>query len=172
MSPKFLNQESWQQAELLMQPVFIRVIDNIRKQLDQSSWKSSYRDVSIWPDGVSPGIQAQVTQLQKELSAASPEQAAQIQQALDDLPQPFPGYELFLEKGDRHVSVNLWDLCYQICFRDYQPDNTVSASAPVTVDSSLIDEQGEVDWHRLDAKTKELVSHIFAKLPTVTEPVE
>jgi len=31
--PKFSNITSWEQAELLMQPAFIRIIDHIRKQL-------------------------------------------------------------------------------------------------------------------------------------------
>lgn len=154
-----------------MQPVFIRVIDNIRKQLDQSSWKGSYRDVKVWPEGVSPETQTRVTQLQKELAEASDDQIEGIQQALDQLPQPFPGYELCLEKGDRQITVDLWELCYRICFRDYQSDES-QAHSPVVVDQSLIDDQGEVDWHQLDAKTKEQVSAIFTDLPTVAEPVE
>lgn len=171
MTPKFLNQEAWQQAEVLMQPVFIRVIDNIRKQLERSAWKGSYRDVKIWPETVSPEAQTRVIQLQQELAEASPEQARAIQQTLEQLPQPFPGYELCLEKGDRHITVDLWELCYRICFHDYQPGGN-SDQSPVKVDRSLLDAEGEVDWHRLDDKTKELVGAIFSGLPTVAEPVE
>ncbi|MGB3493296.1 MAG: hypothetical protein WBA57_11245 [Elainellaceae cyanobacterium] len=176
MIPKFLNQAAWQQAELLMQPVFIRVIDNIRKQLEQSTWKGSYRNTEVWAESVSAETQMQVTQLQKELTEATPEHAEAIQQKLEQLPQPFPGYELCLEKGDRHIAVDLWELCYCICFQNYQPDESQAdggqSQSPVVVDHSLIDDQGEVDWHQLDAKTKERVSAIFAKLPAGAEPVE
>ncbi|MHC5829650.1 MAG: hypothetical protein ACYT04_80445, partial [Nostoc sp.] len=57
-------------------------------------------------------------------------------------------------------SIDLWELCYQVCFLEYSPQEEVA-----DIDTSLIDELGEVDWLRLDAKTKELVEQAFAKLP-------
>ncbi|MGE5656483.1 MAG: hypothetical protein ACM37W_07700 [Actinomycetota bacterium] len=45
MRPKITNMIAWQQAELLMQPAMIRVIDNIRKQLEQSAWTGTYQEV-------------------------------------------------------------------------------------------------------------------------------
>lgn len=159
MKPKFANIEAWRQAEVLMQPAFIRVIDNLRKHLEQSSWKGNYRDAPVWADGTSEDVKAIVTQLQEQLKTASPEQAAQIQQTLSDLPSPYPGYELCLQQGDQRVNVDLWELCYKVCFR------TVEDGQPVEVDASLIDETGDVDWNRLDDKTKQLVEQVFENLP-------
>lgn len=45
MRPKITNTIAWQQAELLMQPALIRVIDNIRKQLENSAWAGTYQEV-------------------------------------------------------------------------------------------------------------------------------
>jgi len=42
MSPKITDTVAWQ-AELLMQPTFIRIIDNIRNQLDESAWRELTR---------------------------------------------------------------------------------------------------------------------------------
>ena len=36
MNPKFKDIIAWEQAQLLMQPAFIRVLDNLRKQLELS----------------------------------------------------------------------------------------------------------------------------------------
>ncbi len=163
MKPKFATLEAWQRAEILMQPAFIRVIDNLRKQLDQSSWKGTYRDVPVWKDDTPEAVKATVTQLQEQLQTAPPDQAAEIQQTLSQLPSPHPGYELRLEKDDRQVTIDLWELCYKVCFS--QQDD----SQPVEVDLSLIDETGDVDWNRLDDKTKQLVEQIFATLPSESE---
>ena len=40
MYPKFKDTLAYEQANLLMQPAFIRVIDNIRKELDFSGISS------------------------------------------------------------------------------------------------------------------------------------
>jgi len=50
---KITDTVAWQQAELLMQPTFIRIIDNIRNQLDESAWKGTYEDADLasWDDG-------------------------------------------------------------------------------------------------------------------------
>ncbi|MEM9543427.1 MAG: hypothetical protein AAGA60_28530 [Cyanobacteria bacterium P01_E01_bin.42] len=45
MKPKFKNLQDWEKAQVLMQPSLIRVVDNIRKHLDRSSWKGTYEDV-------------------------------------------------------------------------------------------------------------------------------
>lgn len=163
MKPKFATLEAWQRAEILMQPAFIRVVDNLRKQLDQSSWKGTYRDVPIWEDDTPEAVKATVNQLQEQLKTAPPDQAAEIQQTLSHLPSPHPGYELCLEQDDRQVTIDLWELCYKVCF------NQQDDSQLVEVDLSLIDETGDVDWNRLDDKTKQLVEQIFATLPSGTE---
>jgi hypothetical protein len=161
MPPKITNSVAWQQAELLMQPAFIRVIDHIRKQLEESTWQGTYQDVLIWPAGTTEEIKAIVTQLLQELEIASPEEAVEIRQTLEGLPKPHPGYHLCLQRNDQEVRVDLWELCYQICFHNYIP----SGSEEVDIDTSLIDEMGDVDWQQLDAKAKELVRRVFANLP-------
>jgi hypothetical protein len=45
MEPKFATELAWQQAELLMQPIYIRVVDNIRKISEGSQWEVSYEEV-------------------------------------------------------------------------------------------------------------------------------
>ena len=46
MKPQFKTPLAWEQAQLLMQPALIRVLDNIRKQLDASTWKGSYQEIT------------------------------------------------------------------------------------------------------------------------------
>lgn len=125
MKPTFKNTQQWQQAELLMQPALIRIVDWVRKQLEQTTWKATYKDIQT----------------------------------------PIPGYELCLEKQDTSVCINLWDLCFQVCFRDYTPTHTERESQEVEIDMNLIDETGEVDWQCLDRKAQQLVERFFAELP-------
>lgn len=160
MAPKITNSTAWQQAELLMQPIFIRVVDNVRKLLDNSSWKGTYHDVLTWAAGTSEETKAIVTQLVQELETATPEQAEQIRETLAKLPTPHPGYHLCLQRQEQQVNVDLWELCYQVCFVEYTlSDDTVD------IDTSLIDESGDVEWNLLDKKAKRVVEEMFAKLP-------
>jgi hypothetical protein len=171
--PKFANTLAWQQAELLMQPVFIRIIDNIRKQLDESSWKGTYEDVQVWSADVPEAIKAQVVELQQQLATASPEEAEEIHAVLDRLPKPHPGYLLCLEKNGQRITIDLWELCYQICFRNYSPVlNALDRDLKVEVDTTLIDETGDVDWQQLDEKAKRIVGQIFGSLPGAATPTE
>ena len=73
MQPKFTDITSWGQAEILMQPAFIRIIDHIRKHLDQSTWKGTYKEVLILSGGTSEETKAAFTALQQQLATASPE---------------------------------------------------------------------------------------------------
>ena len=160
MAPKITNSLAWQQAELLMQPTFIRVVDNVRKLLDNSSWKGTYQDVLTWAAGTSEETKAIVTQLVQELETATPEQAEQIRETLAKLPTPHPGYHLCLQRQEQQVNVDLWELCYQVCFVEYNlSDDTVD------IDTSLIDESGDVEWNLLDKKAIRVVEQMFAKLP-------
>lgn len=134
MKPQFTNTLAWQQAELLMQPAYIRIIDQIRKQLEESSWKGTYQEVQT----------------------------------------PYPGYHLYLQKKDASASIDLWDLCFQVCFRNYNLSlakllqSQESATWEVEIDTSLIDyETNDVDWQRLDAKARQIVEQVFANLPAV-----
>jgi hypothetical protein len=164
MTPKFATQFDWQQAEFLMQPALIRIIDNIRKHLEQSSWRGDYEDVQHWPSHTPPETQARVLALQHELETAPPDRAIAIQHSLDHLPRPYPGYELKLTHGDREVRLDIWNLCYQVCFVDYDAQ---APEAIAVIDTSLIDlEERDVDWQRLDAKAQNLVAAAFESLPT------
>jgi hypothetical protein len=175
--PKFQNIAVWQQAETLMQPAFIRLIANITKQLERSPWKGEYEDVQLWAEGTSEETKTRVTLLRQQLESATPEQASSIEAALDQLPKPYPGYHLCLTQGEQRIRVDLWEVCYQICFQDYDLlsgtsyKNTAAPNAAiptegVEIDAALFDETGDVDWHRLDEKTQQLVEQIFAKLPS------
>ncbi|MBD2136640.1 hypothetical protein H6F32_03325 [Anabaena sp. FACHB-1237] len=159
MLPKITNSNSWQQAELLMQPAFIRVVDNIRKHLDISSWKGSYQDVLIWPANTSDETKTLVTQLLRDMENATPEKVEEIKATLTTLPIPHPGYHLLLQRQEEKVSIDLWDLCYQVCFINYNP-----IQGTAEIDTSLIDEYGEIDWHLMENKTKMLVDNIFGNL--------
>ena len=170
--PKFQTTEIWQQAELLMQPAFIRLIANLEKQLEDPAWKGTYKDVQVWAEGTSEQTKALVMQLRSQLEGATNEQTEAIEQQLSQLPEPFPGYWLYLSQGDQQFTIDLWDLCYQICFQNYDPIHGTSHAADepigksVAIDVSLFDETGEVDWHRLDDKTCQTVREFFATLPT------
>jgi hypothetical protein len=131
MKPKFKTLLDWEQAQALMQPAFIRVIDNIRKELDDTSWQGTYQEIQ----------------------------------------SPYPGYELYLTQQNQSVTVDIWDLCYQVCFLNY--NFTVSrenAGRPevtleVEIDTSLLDETGEVDWQALETKAQRVVKTVFSSLP-------
>lgn len=127
MPPKITNTLAWSQAELLMQPAFLRVIDNLGQQLDSCSWTHSYEEIET----------------------------------------PYPGYLLRLKKDTQEVVLNIWELCYQICFLNYQTPHTELQSYEVEIDSSLLDnDTGDVDWDRLEEKTKAIIDDIFAHLPS------
>ena len=124
MKPKIKDPVAWQQAELLMQPALIRLLDNIRKQLDESIWTGSYQEVQ----------------------------------------DPFPGYRLELEHNGQHVSLDIWELCYQICFQNYYLTHTTQESFEVEIDISLIDQEiGDINWQNLENK---IIQDLFAHLPS------
>ncbi|MGF1674156.1 MAG: hypothetical protein ACFCUV_10790 [Rivularia sp. (in: cyanobacteria)] len=164
MPPKITNSLAWQQAELLMQPAFIRVVDNVRKLLDNSSWKGTYHDVLVWAADTNHQTKTIVTQLIQELETATPEQAEQIKERLRLLPTPHPGYHLCLQRQEQQVNVDLWELCYQVCFLEY-----TLTDDKVDIDTSLLDESGDVEWNLLDIKAKRVVEEIFANLPQSQE---
>lgn len=127
MKPKFKNILAWQQAEMLLQPALIRIVDHIRQELDKTNWKATYNDVQT----------------------------------------PIPGHELCLEKPNHQLCVHLWDLCFQVCFRDFPPVHSEQETQEVDIDTSLIDESGEVDWHSLDLKAQKLIAEIFADFAAI-----
>ncbi len=44
--PKFKTRLDYDQANILMQPTFIRVVDNIRKEAELSQWEISYQEIN------------------------------------------------------------------------------------------------------------------------------
>lgn len=166
-TPKFADAIAWQQAEMLMQPVFIRVIDNIRKALDTSSWRGTYEQTPIWPADVDEATKARVMELQHHLKTARPEEVPVLEETLMQYPQPQFLYRLLLQKNTQNFTIDLWQLCYQICFRNYNPVVDLTDEITVEVDTSLIElETGEVDWNRLDDKAKQVIEQIFRNLPS------
>lgn len=127
MKPKLKTPLAWQQAELLMQPALIRIVDHIRKQLEQTTWKATYKDIQT----------------------------------------PIPGHELCLEKPDHSMCISLWELCFQVCFRNYPLTHSEVETQEVEIDTSLIDEEGEVDWQSLDNKAQKLVEQVFTDFAAV-----
>ncbi len=128
MKPKFKNSLAWEQAELLMQPIFIRVLDNLRKQLENCPWQSTYKEITL----------------------------------------PVPGYLLCLTKDDRSLEIDLWNICYWICFNNYYPTHLFDEDTEayeVEIDTRLLDETGEVDWHSIESKTQQIIQQIFDNLP-------
>jgi len=146
------------QAAQLMQPCLIRVVDNIRKHTETLDWRSDYLEQVRWPGDTTAAQRQQVRDLAAQLEGASPEEETVIRQQLSQLPSPVPSYELQLTQGagetlaaSRTATLDLWELCFAVCFSDYRPGQ------PATVDPALLDPSGEVDWLVLDEKAKTLV---------------
>jgi hypothetical protein len=130
MKPSFKTRLAWEQAQILMQPAMLRVVDNIRKELENSPWQGTYREVI----------------------------------------KPIPGYRLCLSRGDLTVEVDVWELCYRVCFQEYNPIQHIFSeddenSYEVEVDSRLLDDFGEIDWQLLESKAQQSVRQVFASLP-------
>ncbi|PNW56988.1 UNVERIFIED_CONTAM: hypothetical protein BEN50_07575 [Euhalothece sp. KZN 001] len=126
MIPKIKNALAWEQTQKLMQPAYIRVVDNLRKAIEDSSWRESYQEVQT----------------------------------------PLPGYELSLSSEEKEIKINLWELCFEVCFQDYQRGSVpLDAALTVDVDTSLLTEDtGEVNWERLDEKAMGKVEQLLKKL--------
>ncbi len=174
--PEFATPLARAQVEQLMQPALIRVIDNIRKQLDVSDWQGSYEEELIWPVSTTAEQQQAYATLQKQLHGIPPEEHDRVAALMSQLPQPSPLYWLKLSPAKSIGSaaepvtepavekvVDIWALCYQVCAIAYDPEE--ADDSPIEADNSLLDDQGDIDWQRLDDKTKLLVENIFQKLP-------
>lgn len=130
MKPTFKTGLAWEQAQILMQPAMLRVVDNIRKELESSDWKGSYKEVTV----------------------------------------PIPGYHLCLTSGDRQIEIDVWELCYKVCFEQYEPIQHIfshedETAYPVDIDTRLIDDFGEIDWQLLESKAQLSVRNVFSTLP-------
>jgi len=167
MVPKIPDLTSWQQAEQLFQPAFIRILDNIRQALEQSAWQGNYVDVYHWPPGTTGATKAQVLLLQQQMEAASPQEKTILEAKLGELPTPQPGYQLQLKRASQEIQIDLWDLCYQVCFQHYRPGQPEAQT--VAIDTSLLETTGDVDWRQLDDKVKQVIAQVFGNLP-LAEP--
>ena len=127
MQPKFADELAWQQAEFLMQPIYIRIIDRIRQQSETSTWQVSYEEIR----------------------------------------DPHPINYLCLKSANRQLKFDIWNLCYQVCFLNYDGSHSELESQIVAVDTSLIDMEAQIpDWHRLDNKAKDVIARVFDNLPS------
>jgi hypothetical protein len=164
------NLAPWEQVELLMQPAFIRLMDHLRHQLEQTDWVGQYETLNQWSEEISPEIQSQVLALLTKLEhCRSLQQQEHLESQLAELPQPIPVHLLHLSKDSAQVTFNLWELCYQICLQAYTPclsRQTFVQLPPedLVADISLFAETGEVDWMALDQKAATLVAAAFAQL--------
>jgi len=160
--PKFASTLDRTKVEQLMQPALIRVIDNIRKQLDDTEWQGSYEEELVWPEVTTDQQKADYARLQKGLHGVPTEEHDRVAALMAALPQPSPLYTLRLKRdGQTDQTIDIWALCYRVCAIAYQgePESTITA------DDRLFDESGEVDWRILDDKTLDLVKGIFESLP-------
>ncbi|MGK7941655.1 MAG: hypothetical protein AB4062_16190 [Crocosphaera sp.] len=123
MKPTFRNTTDWEKAEILMQPTFIRVMDNLRKQLEKSNLVATYEEVQ----------------------------------------DPFPGHQLLLNHGDKSTTISIWEICFKVCFLDYQFSSEQSRqdTTIVDIDSQLFQEKGEIDWQKLEQKTQKTIQNII-----------
>lgn len=162
MTPTFATPSARAKVEQLMQPALIRVIDNIRKQLDISDWQGKYEEELVWPKGTEDTQKQEYAALQKLLHGVPPEEHDRVAALMSQLPQPSPLYTLRLTKPERSdETVDIWELCYRVCAQSAAEDIEGQA---IEADVSLFDEAGEVDWRSLDDKTKALVEGIFQRL--------
>lgn len=158
--PQFATEQDQRYAQALMQPALIRIIDNIRKQLDTSDWQGSYRDDMQWPTTATTEQKQQYLALQEMLETATPEEYDQIQTTLNQLPTPKHLYTLCLKKKAQQQEIDVWQLCYRLC------STADTADGPITIDASLLDlDIGDVNWITLDEKAKRIVIEAFQSLP-------
>ncbi len=157
--PQFATAQDQRYAQALMQPALIRIIDNIRKQLEGSDWKGSYRDDMLWPPDATAEQKQQYLAIQEMLETATPEEHDQLQATLSQLPSPDHRYTLCLKKQDQQQEIDVWQLCYRLC-------NTEDTSeGAIAIDPRLLDlELGDIDWIALDQKAQRVVKGAFQDL--------
>ncbi|MBE9222279.1 hypothetical protein IQ215_06175 [Cyanobacterium stanieri LEGE 03274] len=119
-SPQFKTSLDYEKANLLMQPVYIRVVDNIRKQAEINNWDISYQEIN----------------------------------------DPFPSYILTQKKGNTTKETNIWFICFQVCFTQFE----LEQNQPVEIDSNLISDRGELNWDEMEIKTQSIVKNLFDEI--------
>ena len=187
MAPNITDAQSWQQANLLLQPIFIRLIDHFRKILESSEWVGEYQTQELWAESVEEAVKLRrktLVQILENPETIAPEEVESLQAELAALPAPYPGYELLIFQKDQPdpeplARFDLWELGYQICFSNYHSNdqaneqaneqnstNLTTDSPAAIVDQTLLDEEGEVEWNAVDTKTAQVVATLFENLTT------
>ena len=139
MKPKFATEQAWQQAEILMQPAYIRLVDQIRRQTEEHE-----DEIKVSYEEVTDPYPSNLLCLQPKMNANNPGHTG------NNPAQPL-------------LKVDIWDLCFQVCFVSYEPIANQSEQ-PVVIDTSLFDPSNqEVDWNKLDNKAKATISQVFAR---------
>ncbi|WP_187329408.1 hypothetical protein [Halomicronema hongdechloris] len=102
---------------------------------------------------------------------AASEQAANIEAELAQLPTPFPSYQLQITIAAQLYTIDIWQLCFRLCFIGYD-----QAGGTAQVNTALFDETGDIDWLQLDEATQYIVSEalrdVDAKVSLGTGTVE
>ncbi len=139
MKPKFATEQAWQQAEILMQPAYIRLVDQIRRQTEENE-----SEILVSYEEVTAPYPSNLLCLQSKVNIRNSDHT-------DNNPTP------------PLLKVDIWDLCFQVCFENYEPIANQSEQ-PVVIDTSLFDPSNqEVDWNKLDNKAKATINQVFAR---------
>ena len=139
MKPKFATEQAWQQAEMLMQPAYIRLVDQIRRQTEENE-----NEILVSYEEVTNPYPSNLLCLQSKVNTRNSDHT--------DNNQTPP-----------LLKVDIWDLCFQVCFENYEPIANQSEQL-VVIDTSLFDPSNqEVDWNKLDNKAKATVHQVFAR---------
>jgi hypothetical protein len=124
MKPKFATELAWQQAELLMQPAYIRLVDQIRRQTEENE------DIPV---------------------------------SYIEVTEPYPSNLLCLTKDNQDLRVDIWELCFQVCFTNFE-EICQHPEQVAQIDEYLFDpDSTEVDWTKLDNKAQAAVAQVFAR---------
>jgi hypothetical protein len=124
MKPKFATELAWQQAELLMQPAYIRLVDQIRRQTEENE------DIPV---------------------------------SYIEVTEPYPSNLLCLTKDNQELRVDIWELCFQVCFTNFE-EICQHPEQVAQIDEHLFDpDSTEVDWTKLDNKAQAAVAQVFAR---------
>jgi hypothetical protein len=139
MKPKFANEQAWQQAEILMQPAYIRLVDQIRLQTEENE-----SDIQVSYEEVTHPYPSNLLCLQPRV------QTSNLDHTTTNPAQPL-------------LKVDIWDLCFQVCFINYEPI-AAETEQLVAIDTSLFHPNNqEVDWNKLDKKAKTTIHQVFAR---------
>lgn len=139
MKPIFQDMEAWERAQLLLQPIYIRVVDNIRKYLEQAGegWVESFAEVQT----PRPGYRLRLQRL------GTP----------DAMATEFDLWALCFQVCFQHFPGSA---------RVAPPPIASSEEAEtlVEIDPSLFDEDDEVDWDAVDRKSMAIVQQALGSL--------